>query len=142
MSTGVNADAPRLAVPVQAAANLKRSLLVAVPLGALALALTALAGHPLAGAFVFLGLALGALNTRLVQRSVVHFGESDAPGKAKKKRFVIGSVGRLALITLVAAAVLLLVRPDGLGILGGLALFQLIMLGGAAVPLYRELRRS
>ena len=138
MSTGVNADAPRLAVPVQAAANLKRSLLVAVPLAALALVLAALLGHPLAGAFVFLGLALGALNSWLVQRSVVHFGESDAPDK--KKRFIVGVVARLSFITVIAAAVLFLVRPDGMGILAGLALFQLIMLGGAAVPLFRELR--
>ena len=139
MSTGVNADAPRLAVPVQAAANLKRSLLVALPLAVLALVVGALLGHPLAGVFVILGLVLGALNSWLVQRSVIHFGESDAPDK--KKRFVFGVVGRLSFITVIAAAVLFLVRPDGMGILGGLALFQLVMLGGAAVPLFRELHR-
>jgi hypothetical protein len=138
--TGVNADAPRLAVPVQAAANLKRSVLVAIPFGAVALALVALVGHPLAGVFVFLGLALGALNSWLVQRSVVRFGESGAANK--KKKFVLGVVGRLSLVTLVAAVVLYFARLDGLGVLAGLALFQLIMLGGAAVPLLKELRRS
>lgn len=140
MFTGVNADAPGLAVPVKAAANLKRSMLVAIPLGALALAVAAMVGHPLAGAFVFLGLALGALNSWLVQRSVVRFGESDAADK--KRRFVRGVFGRLSLITVVAAAVLLLARLDGVGILVGLALFQLVMLGGATVPLLKELRRS
>jgi hypothetical protein len=140
VSTGVNADAPRLAVPVQAAANLKRSVLVALPLGALALALVALVGHPVAGYFVFLGLALGALNSWLVQRSVVHFGESAASDK--KRRFVLGVLGRLALITLVAGVVLYLARLEGLGVLAGLALFQLVMLGGAAVPLFREFRKS
>jgi len=138
--SGVNADAPHLAVPVRAAANLKRSVLVAIPFGVVALVLVALVGHPLAGAFVFLGLALGALNSWLVQRSVVRFGASEAADK--KKRFVLGSIGRLALVTLVAAVVLYLARADGLGILAGLALFQLIMLGGAAVPLVKELRRS
>lgn len=140
MSSGVNADAPRLAVPVQAAANLKRSVLVAIVIGALALAVVAVIGHPLAGGFVYLGLALGALNTWLVQKSVVHFGESEAADK--KRRFVIGVIGRLSLITLVAAVVLYLARLEGLGVLAGLALFQLIMLGGAAVPMIKELRHS
>jgi hypothetical protein len=138
--SGVNADAPRLAVPVRAAANLKRSVLVAIPFGAVALVLVSLVGHPLAGAFVFLGLALGALNSWMVQRSVVRFGESESADK--KKRFVLGVIGRLSLVTLVAAVVLYLARVDGLGILAGLALFQLIMLGGAAVPLVKELRKS
>jgi hypothetical protein len=97
-------------------------------------------GHPLAGGFVYLGLALGALNTWLVQKSVVHFGESEAADK--KRRFVIGVIGRLSLITLVAAVVLYLARLEGLGVLAGLALFQLIMLGGAAVPMIKELRHS
>jgi hypothetical protein len=140
VSSGVNADAPRLAVPVQAAANLKRSVLVAIVIGALALAVVAVIGHPLAGGFVYLGLALGALNTWLVQKSVVHFGESEAADK--KRRFVIGVIGRLSLITLVAAVVLYLARLEGLGVLAGLALFQLIMLGGAAVPMIKELRHS
>lgn len=140
MSSGVNADAPRLAVPVRAAANLKRSVLVSIPFGAVALVLLVLLGHPLAGGFVFLGLALGAFNSWGVQRSVVRFGESEAADK--KKKFILGSVGRLALITLVAAVVILLTRVEGLGVLAGLALFQLIMLGGAAVPLVKELRNS
>jgi hypothetical protein len=140
VSSGVNADAPRLAVPVRAAANLKRSMLVAIPFGAAALALLAVVGHPLAGGLVFVGLALGAFNSWGVQRSVVHFGESE--GDDKKKKFILGSIGRLAFITLVAAIVLWITRVDGLGILAGLALFQLIMLGGAAVPLVKELRNS
>lgn len=140
MSSSVNADAPRLAVPVRAAANLKRSVLVSIPFGAVALVLLVLLGHPVAGVLVFVGLALGALNSWGVQRSVVRFGESDSADK--KKKFVLGSVGRLSLVTLVAAVVLWLARVDGLGVLAGLALFQLIMLGGAAVPLLKELRNS
>lgn len=140
MSSGVNTDVPRLAVPVRAAANLKRSVLVAIPFGVVALVLLVLVGHPLAGGLVFVGLALGAFNSWGVQQSVVRFGESEAADK--KKKFILGSVGRLALITLVAAVVLWLARVDGLGILAGLALFQLIMLGGAVVPMVKELRNS
>ena len=39
---------------------------------------------------------------------------------------------RLGAITLVAIGVALLVRPDGLGIFAGLAVFQILMLVGAA----------
>ena len=140
MVTGVDADGPSLAVPVQAAANLKRSVIISLPLGAIVLVLLAYVGHSLAGWLVFVGLALGALNTWLVQRSVVHYGESSAINR--KKRFIGGVFGRLGLITLIAAVVLLLARVDGLGVLAGLALFQLVMLGGAVVPLMKELRRA
>jgi len=34
------------------------------------------------------------------------------------------------------------VRPDGLGVFAGLAVFQIVMLIGAAVPVFRSLRPS
>ena len=34
----------------------------------------------------------------------------------------------------------LLLRPDGLGVFAGLAVFQILMLVGAAVPVFRSLR--
>ena len=71
----VNALPSGVAVSPRAAANLKRSLVLAMPIGALALLVLALLGHPLAGVFVVLGLAFGVLNTWLMQRSVVRYGE-------------------------------------------------------------------
>ena len=47
---------------------------------------------------------------------------------------------RLGAVTLVAIGVALLVHPDGLGIFAGLAVFQVVMLVGAAVPVFRSLR--
>ena len=47
---------------------------------------------------------------------------------------------RLRGITLVAIAFALLIRPDGLGVFAGLAVFQIIMLVGAALPVFRSLR--
>lgn len=126
------------AIPAQTVANLRRSILVAVPLGIVGIALTALVGHPLAGVFVCMGLALGALNSWLLQRSVARFAGSGA-GQGRR-RFVGGVFSRLGLFTLAALAVALLVRPDGVGVVAGLAVFQVLMLASASMPLIRELR--
>ncbi len=57
-----------------------------------------------------------------------------------KTRFRNGVLGRLGGITLLAIAVALLDRPDGLGVFAGLAVFQVLMLVGAAVPVFRSMR--
>lgn len=132
-------DAPAaLAVPQHTAANLRRSVLLSVPLGGVALLILALLGHPVAGLLAFVGLALGALNSLLVQRSVVRFASRGEA--ARKQQFIGGALSRLGAITAVALLIVLLVRPDGLGVLGGLAAFQLLMLANAALPLIKELR--
>ncbi len=132
----VNALPSGLAVPPRAAANLKRSLVLAIPVGALALAALALLGHPLAGFFVVLGLAFGVLNTRLMQRSVVRYGERRSKGS-----FVRGMLGRLFLLTAACLVAVYFVKPDGVGLLAGIAIFQALVLFGAAVPVFKELRR-
>ncbi|MCA1682681.1 MAG: hypothetical protein LC685_01560 [Actinobacteria bacterium] len=129
-----------LVVPAHAAANLRRCLLVAVPLGLAAIALLALVGYPLAGVLVCVGLALGGLNSWLVQRAVVRYAAS--PGGNRRRRFVGGVFGRLALVSVLALGVCVLLLPDGLGILGGLAIFQILMIAGASMPLIRELRKA
>lgn len=127
-------------IPAHAAANHRRSMIVAVPLGLVALVILAVLGHPLAGVFLLVGLGLGAVNTHLVQRSVANFAGSVAPDR--KKKFVGGVFVRLGFITLIALVLVLLVQPDGLGVLGGLALFQLLMVGAASLPVVKELRKA
>ena len=129
---------PVLTVPTNAASNLRRSMLLAGCFGAVSLVALALTGHLAIGLFVLLGLGLGALNTLLVQRSVVRFAASEAANR--KRRFTLSVLGRLGAITLVAGVCAFSVRPDGLGAIAGLAFFQLIMIGGASVPLLKELR--
>jgi hypothetical protein len=128
------------AIPAHATANLRRSVLVSIPLGAVAIALLALVGHPLAGVLVCVGLALGALNGRLVQRSVVRYAASETGDR--KRRFIAGVFGRLTTITVVALVLCLLALPDGLGVLAGLAVFQILLLASASMPLIRELRKA
>jgi hypothetical protein len=123
--------------PVSAAANLRRSILVSVGIGLAAIVVCALEGHPLMGVFGFLGLGLGAYNNKLLQQSVIRYASQPEIGK---KQFRRGVMGRLGTITLVALGFGVLVRPDGLGVFVGLAVFQIIMLIGAAVPVFRSLR--
>ncbi len=125
-------------VPDVARGNLRRSIIMASCLGVVAVLATGLLGHLLMGVFVCVGLGLGALNSRLVQRAVVAYAASGAANK--KARFTRSVLSRLALITVVAVGLAVLVRPDGLGVFGGLAFFQLLMVGGASVPVYRQLK--
>ncbi|MDP9240486.1 MAG: hypothetical protein M3O55_07580 [Actinomycetota bacterium] len=138
MNTGAvtpGSEAP--VIPAHAAANLRRCLLVSVPLGVVAIGLLALVKHPIAGVLICVGLALGAFNSWLVQRSVARYGGSTGYGK---RRFIGGVFARLTLITVLALGLCVLLLPDGLGVLGGLAAFQILMLASASMPLIRELR--
>jgi hypothetical protein len=123
--------------PVSAAANLRRSVIVSAGIGLVAIVLCAVQGHPLMGVFGFLGLGLGAYNNKLLQKSVIRYATQPEVGK---KQFRRGVMGRLGTITLIALCFGLIVRPDGLGVFVGLAVFQILMLVGAAVPVFRSLR--
>lgn len=130
---------PELTVPSVADGTFRRSVVAGCVLGAIALLASIPLGLLLGAAFGCLGLALGMLNSRLVQLSVVRFaaGSSTRP----KRQFVGSVVGRLTLITLIAMTVALLFRPEGLGVIVGLAVFQLLMIVVAAVPMIKELRQ-
>jgi hypothetical protein len=128
---------PAVYTPVSAAANLRRAAIVSAVLGVVAVIVLSIAGHPLMGAFGLLGLGLGALNNRMLQRSVLRYAANEEMGK---KQFRRGVMGRLGVVTLIAIGIGLLVRPDGLAVFVGLAVFQILMLIGAAVPVFRSLR--
>jgi hypothetical protein len=128
---------PAVYTPVSAAANLRRSVIVGAVLGAVSIVALALVGHVLMGVFGSIGLAIGALNNRMLQLSVVRHGSDVGYGK---KQFRRGVMGRLGVITLLALGVGIFVRPDGLAVFVGLAVFQILMLIGAAVPVFRSLR--
>lgn len=129
---------PMVYTPVSAVANLRRSSIIAAVLGVLAIAVSAIDGRPLIGVFAALGLALGAINNRMLQRSVIAHGL----GTVTKKKFRGGVFLRLGGITMLSIAAALVVYPDGLATFGGLAVFQVLMLVGAAVPVFRSLRPS
>jgi hypothetical protein len=128
---------PAVYTPVSAAANLRRSAIIGAGLGVVALVVLSVAGHPLAGVFGLLGLALGAVNNRMLQRSVVRYATH---AEVSRKQFRCGVMARLGVITLLALALGFFIRPDGLGLFFGIAAFQILMLIGASVPVFRSLR--
>lgn len=132
-----------LVVPANAKAPVRRSIMLAVVLGvAAAIALTLL-GHPLLGLFGFVGLALGAANSLLVERAIQRFTTTGEESAGRLRfRLALGGLVRLGVITVLAVGCAVAVRPEGLGVFAGLAVFQLIVVVNASVPLIKELRQS
>lgn len=135
--TGVhNPVEPMVYTPVSAVANLRRSVLISIALSVIAIVAFSLAGHPLAGVFGAIGLALGAANNWVLQKSVI----ARSTGGVTKGRFNGSFALRLGGTTVIAAVLALLFRPDGVATFAGLAVFHVLMLVGAALPVFRSLR--
>lgn len=129
---------PDVITSTRMAVNLRRAALIAAGLGVASFVVLAPMGYPLVAAFFCGGLGLGLLNTRLVQRSAARFA---ATGDPSKRRFAVAVLARLALITVLAVGLALVLQPEGLGVFAGLAALQLLMIFMASVPLVKELRR-
>lgn len=125
-------------VPAAIVVNLRKPMLIAAAVGVVGLLVTGLLGHIMMGAFGIVGLGLGVLNTRLLQKSVAKVISSDNPTKMAVGRT---SVPRLLLITAVAFGIAAFVRPDGLGVFVGLAVFQVIIVGTTMAPVVKERRK-
>lgn len=126
-------------VSPKTAVKLGRVTPIAACLGVAGFLVLAPAGYPLAAVLFCAGLALGLFNVALVQRSAARFAAS---GNPLKRRFAMSALARLALISAVAVALAVALRPQGLAVFAGLAACQLLMIFTAAVPLVRELRQA
>lgn len=126
--------------PVRSTGHLRRLAIVAVCLAVAAVAILAPLGHLAIALFGGLGLGLGLLNMALIQRSAARFAGSDDPHR--KRKGAVNVLGRLAVVTVLAVAIALLVRPDGFAVFGGLVMFQFLMIMTTLVPLFREMRRT
>jgi len=103
----------------------------------LAIAAAVWLGRPMVGVLFGVGLLLGLLNALGVQRSVASITADAHP---LKKKMALNSAGRLMLITVVGLTVAYLFRPDGLGVVFGLALFQVLLVLSTALPVMKKLR--
>lgn len=117
--------------------TLRRSAIAALVLGLLGVAVLVPLGAGGYALFGCLGLALGLLNSALVVHSVERF--SDA--RPSKMRFTGSVLVRLAGITVLAFGLVLLFRPAGVAVFGGLALFQLLAIVTSMLPLIKEVRQ-
>ena len=135
----VSAEAAAATGSPAAAAKLGRAARIVAGLGVASFLVLAPMGYPLAAALFCGGLGLGLVNMALVQRSAARFAAS---GNPIKRQFAVSALARLALITVVAVGLALVLRPQGLAVFAGLAACQLLMIFIASVPLVRELRQS
>ena len=114
-----------------------RLLVISVVLTAAAVAIAGYFGNPMVGVFFGLGLVLGLLNAVGVQRSVAAITAEEHP---LKKKMAVNSATRLLVITTIGLAVAFVFRPAGLGVLFGLALFQVLLVLSTALPVWKKLR--
>lgn len=124
-----------LSVP-QLSSLARRTALVAVGLGALALVIALVLGYPLVGVGACLGLAMAMVNFRLIARATVRASASER--EDKKRPLVTNTLGRLGAISAVALLLAWLERPLGLGTIVGLAVFQFTLLSNVVVSLLRD----
>ncbi len=114
-----------------------RLLIICAAVTALVIAFSAWAGHVMFGVFFGIGLGLGLLNALLVQRSVASITADAHPLKHK---MALNSATRLLVITTVGLTIAWIFRPLGLGVVFGLALFQVILVLSTALPVWKKLR--
>ncbi len=114
-----------------------RLALICVVLAGLATVGAALLGHVMVGVFFGIGLALGLLNALLVRRSVESITAEAHP---LKRRMAVNSATRLLLMTAVGLTIAFVFRPAGLGVVFGMALFQVVLVASTAVPVMKKLR--
>lgn len=95
--------------------------------GVVGLIVCMLVSQPWVGLGLCIGLAVGISNFRLIQRSVVKVGQR--VDQNKRRPLAMNTLGRMGVVTVIALGLLFLLPPLGFGLLGGLALFQFILLG-------------
>lgn len=127
-------------VPPVSRATFRRTAIAGVALAIVVVAVCVPLGYGLFALFGCVGIALGIINSAFAMGSVVRFSHgSSTPSKAK---FSGGVLLRLAVITVVAFGCALLVRPYGIAVFGGLAVFQLLATVSSILPLIKEIRQK
>jgi hypothetical protein len=126
-------------VPAAIVLNLRRPVLVSAGFGVLALVIGGLLGHIVMGILFCIGLILGVVNARMLQRSVVRVISS---GNPTKRAMTGASIQRLLAIAAIALALGFFIRPDGLGVFFGLVVFQMIFVAHTILPVMKERRKQ
>lgn len=116
-----------------------RLLTMSLVLTVVAIAVAGSLHHPMVGVFFGVGLLLGLLNAVGVQRSVAAITAEAHP---LKKKMAMNSASRLMIITVIGLTVAFIFRPAGLGVVFGLALFQVLLVVSTALPVWKKLRNG
>ena len=114
-----------------------RLLAICIVLTGLASLAAGLLGHVMVGVFFGVGLGLGLLNAVLVQRSV---DAITAEAHPLKRKMALNSATRLLVLTVIGLTIAFIFRPQGLGVLFGMALFQVLLVITTALPVMKKLK--
>ena len=114
-----------------------RLFAVCVVLAGLATLAAGLLGHVMVGVFFGIGLGLGLLNALLVQRSVEAITADAHP---LKRKMALNSATRLLVMTVIGLTIAFIFRPQGLGVVFGMALFQVVLVISTALPVMKKIR--
>jgi dipeptide/tripeptide permease len=114
-----------------------RLLAICIVLTGLASLAAGVLGHVMVGVFFGVGLALGLLNAVLVQRSVDAITAEPHP---LKRKMALNSATRLLVMTVIGLTIAFIFRPQGLGVVFGMALFQVVLVISTALPVMKKLK--
>jgi len=114
----------------------RRTALAALGIGTVALVALVLLGYGLVGVGVCAGLAMALGNFRMISRATV---KASTKGREDNRRpLAMNTLGRLAVISVIALGFVFLSRPFGFGILVGLAVFQFLLLANVVLAMLRD----
>ncbi len=108
----------------------RRTVSTALVVGVAALVGCIVFGQPLLGLGACIGLALGTLNMRMIGNSVARVSEREEGNR--RRPLALNTLGRMGIISVVTLGLLLVSASLGFGVLGGLAVFQVILLANVA----------
>ncbi len=118
----------------------RRPLLVAGMLSVAGLWISIPVGRTQVGLFFAVGVFLSLLNHVLTEVGLARSLESQ--GEISRKQFAMGSLGRLAIITLIGFVIVATFWPYGAAVFVGLALMHMVLLVFTGLPLLNEMRKA
>jgi membrane protein YqaA with SNARE-associated domain len=108
----------------------RRTTSMALVVGVAALVASVSFGNVLVGLGACIGLGLGLFNFRMIGNSVARVSARDEENK--RRPLALNTLGRMGIITVVVIGLLFVSPSLGFGVLGGLAVFQVILLANVA----------
>ena len=108
------------------AAVARRTMVASLVVGVVGLVALLFFDQPWAALGLCIGIAMGMGNFRLIVRSVLKVGRRAQTNK--RRPLAMNTLSRLMVMTVIALVLVWFVTPLGFGIVGGMALFQFILL--------------
>ncbi|GAB2638754.1 hypothetical protein GCM10027169_03320 [Gordonia jinhuaensis] len=136
MTTSAPGSAP---VYPHAPLSFRVPAVIAVLAVVIALVISGLVGHIAFGLWFALGAALIFGNAFLVRGTVSAITAEENP---RKKPLVFNTAVRLGIITVFALVIAFFFRPEGLGVMFGLAVCQVILVLATVLPVMKGLRNQ